>query len=138
MKDSFSHKGYLASVHFSAEDGTLYGQIEGIDDLISFQGESVAELSVAFHAAVQDYEELCRSAGKDPEKTLKGSFNVRLGPELHRAAHRQAVCEGKSLNQFVQDAVAREVRERSPEYGTGRLQAAAPKPKRVARGHGRT
>jgi predicted HicB family RNase H-like nuclease len=60
---SFSHKDYLASVHFSAEDETLYGQIEGIDDLVSFEGGSVAELTAAFHAAVKDYEELCRTVG---------------------------------------------------------------------------
>jgi predicted HicB family RNase H-like nuclease len=97
----------------------------------------VAELSVAFQAAVVYYEDLCQSAGEAPEKTLIGSFNVRLGPELHRAAHRQAMCEGKSLNQFVQDAVAHEVRESTPSYSAGRSQAAAPKPKPGSHGRGR-
>jgi len=137
MKDALRYKGYLASVHFSAEDAALFGRIEGIEDMVSFEGRSVDELIEAFHEAVEDYLSVCTRAGKPPEKSMKGSFNVRLGPELHREAHRRAVAEGKSLNQFVQDAVVREVRERSMEYDAGSSVAATVKPKPGSRGQGR-
>ena len=46
-----------------------------------------------------------------PETPLKGSFNVRVGPELHRRAVIAAGRAGMSLNAFVaralEDAVGR-------------------------------
>jgi predicted HicB family RNase H-like nuclease len=32
------YKDYIASIHFSSEDGVFYGKILGIDDLVSFEG----------------------------------------------------------------------------------------------------
>jgi predicted HicB family RNase H-like nuclease len=117
MTDVLEYMDFIGSVHYSAEDSIFFGKLEGIDDLVSFEGGSVAELEAAFREAVEDYKALCSMAGKEPEKGFKGTFNVRIRPDLHRMASRQATREGKTLNQFVQDAVEREVRERSPEYG---------------------
>jgi len=36
------YKDYIGSVHYSTEDETFFGKIEGINDLISFEGTSVA------------------------------------------------------------------------------------------------
>ena len=44
MKDALSYKGFIGSVQFSADDDVFYGKIEGIDDLVSYEGTSVAEL----------------------------------------------------------------------------------------------
>jgi len=84
MKDILLYKDYLGSVHFNAEDEIFYGKIEGIDDLISFEGSSVKELKKAFEDSVNDYLELCSKAGKKLEKSYKGSFNVRISPEIHK------------------------------------------------------
>jgi predicted HicB family RNase H-like nuclease len=118
MADVLEHDGYIGSVRFSAEDSVFFGKLEGIDDLVSFEGSGVAELEAAFREAVDDYKALCAQSKKKLEKSFKGTFNVRIRSELHRLAYRQALREGKSLNQFVQDAVEREVRERSPDYRT--------------------
>lgn len=117
MTDVIDYRGFLGSVRFSAEDALFFGKIEGIDDLVSFEGATVKELTKAFREAVDDYLNLCEKAGKHPEKSFKGSFNVRIRANLHRLAYRQALREGKTLNQFIQDAVEHEVRERSAEYG---------------------
>ncbi|MBK8722944.1 MAG: toxin-antitoxin system HicB family antitoxin [Saprospiraceae bacterium] len=42
-------------------------------------------------------------------KSFKGSFNIRISPELHVKAFEKALIEGKSLNQFVQQAIEKEV-----------------------------
>ncbi|MBT3749801.1 MAG: type II toxin-antitoxin system HicB family antitoxin [Bacteroidetes bacterium] len=105
MKDLMKYKEYLASVHFSAEDEVFYGKIEGVEDLISFEGQDVQELKSSFHEAVDDYEELCSKTGKKKEKTYKGSFNIRVKPELHRLAARKSIELGISLNQLVEKAV---------------------------------
>jgi predicted HicB family RNase H-like nuclease len=117
MTDVIEYKGFLGSVRFSAEDAVFFGKIEGIDDLVSFEGATVKDLTLSFAEAVDDYIGLCEKAEKRPEKSFKGSFNVRIHPKLHRLAYRQALREGKTLNQFIQDAVEHEVRERSPDYG---------------------
>lgn len=57
--------------------------------------------------------ELCKKANKAPEKSFKGSFNVRLNPELHKKAYRIAMIEGKTLNQFILQAVENEVKQRA-------------------------
>jgi predicted HicB family RNase H-like nuclease len=38
-------------------------------------------------------------------KSFKGTFNVRIKPELHSKAFEQATLSGKTLNQFVQEAI---------------------------------
>ena len=109
MKDFLLYKDYIGSVHFNADDEIFFGKIEGIDDLISFEGTSVAELKKAFEEAVEDYIHLCKENGKKLEKSYKGSFNIRISPELHKKAKRLAIMKGISLNQFVQKAVEEEI-----------------------------
>jgi predicted HicB family RNase H-like nuclease len=110
MKDVLRYKDFIGSVHFSAADECFFGRIEGIDDLVTFEGQDVDELKRAFREAVEDYAGLCRAAGKPLQKSYKGSFNVRMTAELHQKAARRSALLGISLNQLVQRAVEREVR----------------------------
>jgi predicted HicB family RNase H-like nuclease len=93
-----------------AEDKTFYGKIEGVNDLATFEAATVEGLERAFHEAVEDYVMLCKEAKKEPLKSCKGSFNVRVSPEVHRKALEKATLLGISLNQLVQDAIEHEVR----------------------------
>ena len=111
MKDVLQHKGFIGSVHFSAADECFFGKIEGIDGLITFEGQDVSELKKAFKDAVEDYLELCKLTGKPSHKSYKGSFNVRVTPELHKKAAQKSLLLGISLNQLVQKAIEEEVRE---------------------------
>ena len=105
MSDILQYKTYLATVHFSAEDEVFYGEIIGINDLVSFEGTTVKELKKAFHEAVDDYIATCEEMGKEPEKTYKGSFNVRIPMELHRQAAMYASIKKISLNDLVRQAI---------------------------------
>ena len=105
MNDILEYKGYYASLHFSSEDEVFYGKILGIDDLVNFEGASVKELKKAFHEAVDDYLETCRELGKEPNKTYKGTFNVRLTTDLHKRAALFAAMHNISLNDFVRTAI---------------------------------
>ena len=99
------YKDFIGSVHYSAEDEVFYGKIEGIDDSVGFEGKSVEELKSSFHEAVEDYLELCNVNNKQPQKTYKGSFNIRISPDLHYKATQQALIRGMSLNQFIESAI---------------------------------
>ena len=80
------YKGYQAKVEFSVEDSLLVGEVIGVADYLSFHAESVREVEDMFHQCIDGYLAFCREAGKTPEKAYRGSFNVRIPPELHRAA----------------------------------------------------
>ena len=105
MKDVIKYKDYLGTVHYSSEDEVFYGRIEAINDLVSFEGRDVEELKNAFQEAVDNYEELCEITGKEKEKTYRGTFNIRVKPDLHRLAARRSVEMGISLNQLVEQAM---------------------------------
>lgn len=58
-----------------------------------------------FHASIDDYLELCREIGKEPNREYRGTFNIRVPVELHREAAMEAEAKGISLNQFVTEAL---------------------------------
>jgi len=109
MIDRIEYGEFIGSVHYSAKDDIMFGKIEGINDLVTFEGASVKELRKAFKEAVDDYVALCAQAGKDPFKSFKGSFNIRIPADMHKELFRQATKEGKNLNQFVQEAIQQEL-----------------------------
>lgn len=110
MKDVLKHKDFIGSGHFSAEDDCFFGRIEGIDDLVNFEGRAVGDLKKAFREAVKDYMGLRQSAGKPLNKSCKRSLNVRMTTDLHKRAARKSAMLGISLNQVVQRAVEKDVR----------------------------
>lgn len=112
MTNRLKYKAFIGSVLFSSEDEVFHGKIEGINDLVTFEGDSVTQLKQSFIEAVDDYIELCKNLGKEIFKSFKGSFNVRINPELHSKAYEKAMMEGKSLNQFVQEAIEVYVKEK--------------------------
>ena len=63
-----SYKGYTARVEFDAEDEIFFGHLAGINDIVGFHSDTVADLKAAFHEAVDDYVETCAKIGKTPEK----------------------------------------------------------------------
>lgn len=77
----------------------------GIRALISYEGTTARELIEDFHSAVEDYLAFCEAEGKEPEKAYKGSFNVRISPELHKQAVISANARGISLNSLVENAI---------------------------------
>ena len=105
MNNTMEYKGYVGSVEFSEEDALFYGKVLGIRALISYEGTNAAELVADFHGAVDDYLELCAQSGTEPEKAYKGSFNVRISPELHKQAVIAAMSHNMSLNSLVETSI---------------------------------
>ncbi len=106
MKNYLEFKGYIGTVDFSAEDKIFYGKIQGIKDLVTFEGTSVDELSAVFEDSVNDYLETCKALNKSPDKVFKGSFNVRVSQELHQKTAILASKKGLNLNDVVKEALS--------------------------------
>lgn len=105
MKNTMSYKGYYGSVEFSEDDNVFFGRIVGINDRILFEGDTVRSLRRDFEEAVDEYLETCAQLGKTPEKTYKGTFNVRITPTLHRQLALFSASHGKTLNTAVEEAI---------------------------------
>jgi predicted HicB family RNase H-like nuclease len=99
------YKGYTGSIEYSKEDDLLYGKILGIKGLISYEGKTGKELESDFKGAIDTYLTDCKKEGLLPEKPYKGSFNVRISPDLHQKAALLAQEEKMSLNSFVAESI---------------------------------
>ena len=104
MKNLLKYKEYLGTVSFSDEDQCLYGKLIGIDDLVSYESDSVSGLKKAFEDAVEDYLETCKSLNKNPLKSYRGVFNIRTTPEKYETLAIMAQKNGLKLNQLVNKA----------------------------------
>lgn len=100
-----NYKGHIGSVEVSIEDACLHGRILFIDDLVAYEGDSVPRIQKAFQEAVNRYLAHCQRVGKPANKPYSGSFNVRIGPELHSKAAKIAYQKKIKLNEFVKRAV---------------------------------
>lgn len=113
--NTLKYKGYVGSVAYSEPDKVFFGTLEGIDDLVTYEGESVQELTAAFHEAVEDYLAFCEDHGVKPEKSYTGTFNVRIAPETHREIANQAAEAGISINAFVKRVLNEAVKNQRSE-----------------------
>lgn len=107
--NTLNYKGYIGSVAFSEKDNVFFGKIEGINGLVNFEGESVKELTDAFHEAVDDYLEYCKEKGIEPHKSYSGSLNIRISPETHSRIAFLAKQAGISINAFIKSAVEKQI-----------------------------
>ena len=101
MSKMMEYNGYHAQIEYDADDEIFVGKVYGITDSLNFHGTSVSELEEMFHQSIDNYLAMCAEVGKTPDKEFKGSFNVRISPELHRETSIQAAEEGITLNQYV-------------------------------------
>ena len=103
--NTMTYKGYLGSVAYSEKDQVFFGKIEGINGLVNFEGESVKELTEAFHEAVDDYLAYCKDEGIEPDKSYTGVLNVRLTPTIHRQIAMLAKQAGLTLNGYIKETL---------------------------------
>jgi len=102
MMNQLHYKDYIGSVCFSEEDGVFHGKIIGLSDSVSFEGESVKEITEDFRNAVDEYLEFCAGVDKEPEKS---SFSVKISPEIYNRAAIYASQKGLPLNIFIETSL---------------------------------
>jgi predicted HicB family RNase H-like nuclease len=115
MKDALKYKGFIGSVHFAAEDRVFYGKVEGVNDLITFEGSTVDDLEKGFKYMVDEHIKDSEKNNTPVEKSYKGNLNIRLSPELHKKAAHNATIKGISLNQYINEAIKKEIASSDPE-----------------------
>lgn len=111
MKNMMIYKGYYGSIMTNLEENILYGKLEFIRDLVSYEGNTPKDLRNAFEEAVDDYLDTCEQTDRTPEKPFKGSFSIRIGEDFHAQAAIAAFEKGISLNEFVKLSIENELRK---------------------------
>ncbi|MBQ7549442.1 MAG: type II toxin-antitoxin system HicB family antitoxin [Clostridia bacterium] len=101
MKNLIEYNGYHAKIEISEADGCFVGSVIGIKDSLNFHGSNLSELKEAFKSCIDNYIEICREFGKEPDKEYKGSLNIRINPSLHKKLDITASENGVTLNQQI-------------------------------------
>ena len=104
-----NYKGYEGSVEIDLERNVCRGKILFINDLVTYEASDIKDIQKSFEEAVDDYLETCIQLGRNPNKAYKGSFNVRITPDMHRQAAMSAYRKGLSLNEYVGMAIMNEL-----------------------------
>lgn len=99
--DILKYKDYEGTAELDMTRGVCRGKILFINDLVTYEAVLPSKLQKEFEAAVDDYIETCATLGREPQKSLKGQFNVRIPQELHKASTLRALTDGISLNDVV-------------------------------------
>lgn len=104
INNCIEYKGYMAKVEFSAEDDLLVGKVVGINDSLSFHGETAKEMKEALKETIDGYLAFCKEQNRSPDKVYRGEFRYRLGPERHKMLDLLAAKHAKSSNDILNDA----------------------------------
>ena len=103
------YKGYLAHVEFDDEANIFHGEVINTRDVITFQGQSVAELKKAFEDSVEDYFTFCAERGEEPDRPFTGRFSISLTPDQHKKVIMSAEKAGKNVESWVTEVLAHAV-----------------------------
>lgn len=99
------YRGYTARVVFDADAGVLFGEVEGLRDIVTFEATNVESVAAEFRESVDDYLDMCAGRGEEPDKPYSGKILVRADPALHRDLAQLAARESMSLNAAAADAI---------------------------------
>jgi len=103
--ETMKYKDFLGSVEVCLKDKCLHGKILFINDLVTYEAADLNSIKKEFIEAVDDYIETCESLKIEPFKSFSGSFNVRIGSELHQKLATYAVKNNVKINTVVKDAI---------------------------------
>lgn len=100
-----TYKDYKATVEFDSDLGIFHGEVQGLQDVITFQGKSVTELQREMKVSIEDYISFCKKKGKTPGRSFSGVLNLRMDSELHKKINFEAKRLKMSLNEFINFAL---------------------------------
>ena len=83
----FEYKGYIGSVEYSDDATILYGKIENIKSLVTYESENIAGLKKEFIDSIETYLDFCERKGVTPEKPMSGKVTLRMTPDLHKQVY---------------------------------------------------
>lgn len=105
MNNVMTIDGQKAVIVFDPEIGMFRGEFTGLSGGADFYAEDVAGLRREGATSLRVYLDACAKDGIEPLAKASGALNLRVPPELHRAATLAAKASGKSLNQWASEVL---------------------------------
>ena len=109
MGKLMEYRGFHANVNYDVESDVLVGEVFDSKDSIRFQASTINHLTVGFHRCVDEYIERCYEKGVNPHKEYDGVLELTLALETYRKAVLAANKQHITLDQFVENAIAKEL-----------------------------
>ena len=109
MKNTIKVNGYNAVVVYDAEIDMLRGEFIGLNGGADFYATNIEDLHKEAEVSLNTFLDVCKEQGIEPVKQFSGKFNARIPPALHEKLVIAATAQGKSLNDFVRQALEHEV-----------------------------
>ena len=97
---------YRAIVQYDPDIEMFRGEFVGLNGGADFYARDIKGLKEEGVISLKAFLEMCTGDGVEPRKNYSGKFNVRIPPELHADIASVATAEGKSLNQWVVEALS--------------------------------
>lgn len=107
MSNILSINNHKAAIRYDGELGLFRGEFIGLNGGADFYADNIADLQREGEKSLHAFLEVCAEQGINPYNNYSGRFVARLPSELHKAAAELANERGISLNQLVNDALAR-------------------------------
>lgn len=98
------HDGYAAVIAYDPEIEMFRGEFVGLNGGADFYAKDIDGLRREGEISLKVFIEMCERDGV-PAKKSKGKFALRLDQETYNQASLAAAAHGKSLNQFIAEAV---------------------------------
>ena len=105
------YKNYFGSCDVDIDHGVLHGKVIGINDVVTYEAQTIEELVTEFKNSVDDYLEFCKKLNRKPEKSLSGKLVLRMGADLHRRLTHASELQHKSINQIAIECIEKEMQE---------------------------
>lgn len=109
--------GQKAVIAYDPEIEMFRGEFIGLSGGADFYAADVASLKAEGETSLRVYLDMCAEKGIEPYKSYSGKFNVRIAPNVHSAAVISAAAQGKSLNEWVADAIEEHAEHTAEKIG---------------------
>lgn len=109
MMNMMEIEGYRAVVQYDPEIEMFRGEFVGLNGGADFYARDIDGLRGEGALSLKVFLDMCREDGVKPTKEYSGRFNLRVSPQLHAEIAARAATTGKSLNQWVADALEQSV-----------------------------
>ena len=109
MINQMTINGVNAVITYDSDLELFRGEFVDLNGGADFYAADVAGLKHEGEISLQVFMDTCKESGIEPFKSFSGKFNVRIPANLHASIVNAATASGKSLNQWISEALSREV-----------------------------
>ncbi|QIM63531.1 DNA repair protein [Pasteurellaceae bacterium Orientalotternb1] len=107
MRNVMEINGHKAMIAYDPETELFRGEFIGLNGGADFYADNVNDLRREGELSLKVFLDLCQEKGIIPYRHYSGRFNVRISPELHEAVVIAAAAQDLSLNEWINQTLAK-------------------------------